>query len=202
MATTDSFAVTGPPCRRLVGQTAGQPIGAGDRRRRVPGQPFHEGRIAQARVQPDRIDHGLGGGERDGRLIPRCHDLVFPGVDRTPLMVARTAQPIRPSAPPGTGRPRLTRSPARHPSRNADAIRRCPMAFIETSRTSVSRNASSTTRCLARISAVPVDRWAQTTLPDHHAWRPAGPRPAPPRHAGNWPRPVAGEPPATPGWPL
>ena len=49
---------------------------------------------------------------------------VLPAVNRSALMVSRAAQPIRPAAPPGTGRLKLTRSPARHPSRNADTIRR------------------------------------------------------------------------------
>ena len=52
-------------------------------------------------------------------------------------MVARAGQPIRSSAPPGTGRFKLTRSPARNPSRNAETSRRCPMACIATSRTLV-----------------------------------------------------------------
>ena len=98
-----------------VRQTERQSVRAGDRRGRPPRQPLDGRRVAQFHVRPDRVDHGPGRGEFDGRPIPRRH-LLLPGVDRFPLIVAPPVQLIKPVAPPGTGRLRFTRSPARHPS--------------------------------------------------------------------------------------
>ena len=147
-----------PPGRTGIGQPDGQPIGIRQGGAGLAGKTLDLRRKPQPDLRPDGIHHALRLSEGDRTVVVWCDEALVPGVDLPALAVATVSHGSKGLRTSPIGLFRLTRSPAANPCRKAPFRRARLRPAVATKRISVSRKASSTTWCLTRTSAVPVER--------------------------------------------